>query len=64
MEGLGLLNLLIDATGLPKDALETEIQQILEERGFRAETLTLDQVRDVLSVYLQNVLLAAKNSAC
>ena len=63
MEGVGLLKLLIDATGLPKQAIEGEIHQILEERGFHAETLTLEQLREVLSIYVQTVLIEAKSSA-
>lgn len=63
MEGLALLRVLIEATGLPVDAVERELKKILTQRNLTVENITLDDVRDVLATYLQDVLLAAKKSA-
>ena len=63
MEGLDLLKYIIESTGLPPNAVDRELKEILASRGLRAESLTLEDVRDVLSIYLQDVLIAAKDSA-
>ena len=63
MEGLDLLRVLIEATGLPADAVERELTKILARRGLTPETVSLEDVRDVLSTYLQDVLSEAKESA-
>lgn len=63
MEGLSLLKTLIEATGLPAAAVEREVSQILAKKNLKPEALTLEDVREVLSAYLQDVLLEAKESA-
>ena len=60
MEGLGLLRVLIEATGLPPEAVERELNKILFKRNLTADTLTIEDVRDVLACYLQDVLVEAK----
>ena len=62
MEGFQLLKSIVEATGLPGDALERELQLIVAGRGLKIEALTLDDVREVLSAYLQDVLVQAKSS--
>jgi hypothetical protein len=62
MEGLGLLRVLIEATGLPVEAVERELNKILASRDLKPEDVTLDDVREILSSYLQDVLLEAKKS--
>ncbi len=62
MRGSGLLKVLVDATGLPAEAVEREIAKILAKRNLSAETLTIEDVREVLSSYLQDVLVEAKSS--
>lgn len=62
MEGLALLRVLIQSTGLPMDAVEREIKRLLEARSLKAEDLTLEHVREILAVYLQDVLTEAKTS--
>ena len=62
MDGLGLLRFLVESTGLPPESLEKELNQLLKDNNLNAETLTLDQVRDVLALYLQDVLIEAKES--
>lgn len=61
MDGLGLLRLLIESTGLPPEGIETELRRLITKHGYAAETLTVDQVREMLAAYLQDVLLEAKS---
>lgn len=60
MEGLGLLRALIEATGLPEEAVDREIQRLCAAQGIDPEEITLDNLRDVLALYLQDVLVEAK----
>lgn len=62
MEGLGLLKVLIEATGLPPEAVERELKKILLKKGISLEALTLDDVREILASYLQDVLLETKGA--
>jgi hypothetical protein len=62
MDGTGLLRILIEATGLPKDSLEREMKRILDQRGLKEEDLTLEDLREVIAAYLQDALVEAKNS--
>ena len=60
MEGLGLLRSLIEATGLPGEAVEREIQRLLRARGVDPAHVTVDDLREMLAAYLQDVLIEAK----
>ena len=60
MDGLGLLRVLIESTGLPPESIEMELQKLIMKNGFTAETLTLEQVREMLVDYLQSTLIEAK----
>lgn len=62
MEGLGLINVLIEATGLPPEAVERELKKVLLRKGVSMDSLTLDDVREVLASYLQEVLVEAKDA--
>lgn len=62
MHGFGLLKVLVEATGLPPEAVERELEKILQSRNLSAENLTVEDVREVLSTYLQDVLVEAKAS--
>ncbi len=63
MDGLGLLRVLIESTGLPPESIEMELQKLIMKNGFTAETLTLEQVREMLVDYLQSTLIEAKADA-
>jgi hypothetical protein len=63
MEGLALVKLLIESTGLPPEAVERELNKILAKGNFQREELTLDDVRELLSLYLQEVLVEAKQES-
>lgn len=62
MTGLELLRVLIESTGLPPESLEMEIHKLITRAGLEAQTLTLDQVRELLVDYLQDALTEAKAS--
>jgi len=62
MEGLSLLRILIEATGLPPEAVERELTRIIDRRGLSPETISIDDVREVMCTYLQDVLNDAKNA--
>ncbi|NJL24801.1 MAG: hypothetical protein HC902_06295 [Calothrix sp. SM1_5_4] len=62
MDGKRLLSILIDATGLPADTLEREINRLVEARGLTPDQVTLEDLRDILANYLQDALLEAKQS--
>ncbi|MBI2811892.1 MAG: hypothetical protein HYX67_13840 [Candidatus Melainabacteria bacterium] len=63
MEGNALLKLLIESTGLPPEAVERELGKILTKAKIQPEELTLEKVREILSTYLQDVLIEAKQNA-
>lgn len=62
MDGLDLLRFLIESTGLPQESLERELRKRIAQHGFEANTLTTDQIRDVLGEYLKDALSEAKAS--
>lgn len=62
MSGLDLLKILIESTGLPTDAVEREIAKMLVAKKLDPENLSLDDVRELLAGYLQDVLVEAKAS--
>ncbi len=61
MEGDALISILVDATGLPKAWVETELRALMNKRGFSSESLTLESMREILAEFMQDVLVAAKN---
>lgn len=62
MEGARLLSEVTEATGLPNDLVGDELSRLLASAGLSQETLTLDDLREVLAAYLQDVIVDAKNS--
>lgn len=62
MDGARLLTEVTDATGLPNDLVGNELARLVASAGLSEETLTLDDLRDVLAAYLQDVIVEAKNS--
>lgn len=61
MTGLGLLRTIIEATGLPEESLENEMDRLIRNRGLDPQAVTLDDVREILAAYLQDVLCEAKD---
>ncbi len=58
--GEELFGQVTDATGLPKDAIAGELERLLNAAGVGRTDMTLDDLRRILSEYVQDVLLAAK----
>lgn len=55
--GNDLLNTVIQATDLPESLIEKELHQLLSSAGFNKDTVTLDDLREVMAQYLQTVFL-------
>lgn len=58
--GTALLEMVILATGLPEGEVRRELQTLMIQHGKTAETLTVDDLREMMTEYLQDVILAAK----
>lgn len=59
--GETLAQTLIEATGLPEKSLEKEFNALLAKHGKTPETMTLDDLREVMADYLQTVFLELHN---
>ena len=62
MRGTELLNELSDATGLPNEMIGEELSRLISGAGKSTDNVTLDELRELLGCYLQDVLLEARNS--
>lgn len=60
--GEALIGELTDATGLPKELVDTELGRLITNAGMIREDVTLDDLRVILAEYVQDVLLAAKEA--
>lgn len=56
-----LFNKVISQTGLPENLISDELGQLLKSAGIEKDQMTMDDLRDVLSTYLQDVLLKVSN---
>lgn len=57
-----IISTVISATGLPEDLVKTELSQLSEQQGFNIDTMTIEQLRIVLSDYVQDVLVKLKEN--
>lgn len=53
---------IIEATGLPQHLLYEELITLITSMGYNPSSLTLSELRDILSCYLQETLLIAKEN--
>ena len=60
MEGHALLEILAEASGLPTDLVQRELIELIKAQGKNEKAVTLDDLREILSAYLQDVLVQAK----
>jgi hypothetical protein len=60
MTGLKLLKDITAATGLPSEGVENELDRLIHAAGIKKENLTLDDLREVLANYMQDILLSAQ----
>lgn len=58
--GNTLIGEVTDATGLPKELVDTELGRLITNAGMKRDDVTLDDLRAILAEYVQDVLLAAK----
>lgn len=61
MSETNLLKDLISATGLPEDGVEKELSRLLLAADIKPEEITLEELRELLANYMQEVLVSAKN---
>lgn len=57
--GKELFELLIVLSGLPEDYAREKFSTLVKAQGYEIETLTLDQVRELLANSLQDLVLSA-----
>jgi hypothetical protein len=60
MSGQTLIDQVVSETGLPADQLTRELVELLESAGITPETASLDELRLVLTEYVQDILVQAK----
>lgn len=60
MKGQELIQILVELSGLPENLAKNEVEKLAAQRNKSIDSLTLDDLRIILSNYLQDVLLAAK----
>jgi hypothetical protein len=58
MNGRELLEQIIEATGLPQDLARRELEALIKSRNLSLENLSIDRLREILAVYLQDTLLS------
>ena len=59
--GENLLQELARATGLPESLVKKELSSLIAQSGKSIDDTTLEDLREILAEYLQDVLSAAKN---
>lgn len=57
-----LIGELTEATGLPKELVDSELGRLIDNAGKIRDDVTLDDLRVILAEYVQDVLLAAKEA--
>lgn len=57
-----LIKELISYTGLPEKVISKEIYRIILKSGKNPDNLTMDELREVLKIYLQEVILEVADS--
>lgn len=53
----GLAQVVVEATGLPQDPVANELQKLMTAHGTNAEEMTIDQLREIMADYLNQVFL-------
>lgn len=57
-----LIETLIQSTGLPEDLIRQEVLKIFQQSNVDLNNVSLDDVRRVMSTYMQDVLTGLKKS--
>ena len=58
--GEKLFDQVTNATGLPPEMIANELDKIIQAAGLQKDVMTLEDLRRVLSEYVQDILVAAK----
>jgi hypothetical protein len=58
---MGLIQQIVDLSGLPEEVIKGEFINYIKERGFDPQTVGIEEIRFVLFEYLQEVLLGVKS---
>jgi hypothetical protein len=61
--GAALLDEVARATGLPDELITDELRLLLHNAGVSPSEVTLDDLREILADYLQEVLIAVANES-
>jgi len=59
--GHALLEMVILATGLPEGEIRRELNVLMQKYGKNPETLTMEDLRQLMCDYMQDVLVEAKD---
>jgi hypothetical protein len=62
MRGKDLLDELLKATALPQESLRMELAQLLSQAKCSQDSVSLDELRQILADYAQEVLLQAQST--
>ncbi|MBO9668274.1 MAG: hypothetical protein J7501_15845 [Bdellovibrio sp.] len=57
-----LVETVVGATGLPQEPIQREFHSLLEKHGTTPEDLTLDDLREIMADYLNEVFLELAES--
>ncbi|MBK9040900.1 MAG: hypothetical protein IPL83_17395 [Bdellovibrionales bacterium] len=63
MKGSELLEAIAEATGLPNNLILSELNKLVQKEHYPLDQLTLDELREVLADYLQDILTEARNTS-
>ncbi|NQY99121.1 MAG: hypothetical protein HRT45_00455 [Bdellovibrionales bacterium] len=61
MKGKDLIKAVTQSADIPSELITAELKGLLEQNSIAESHLTLDQLREVLAEYLQDVFVAAKS---
>ena len=59
--GKDLFQQITSATGLPENVISGELAQLLASAGIEKDSMTIDDLRKILSDYVQDILLELKD---
>lgn len=55
VKGRELFELLVELTGLDEKIIRSELEELLKRLNLNADNLTTDELRDVVSLYLEKL---------
>ena len=56
-----LFEKVVQGTGLPEELVSQDFLKVITDKGYEKNSLTLDQLRDALADYMQEVILQARD---